>query len=485
MSDQELIALLAELRALPHETEWVEFKHNRAEPNDIGEYLSALANSAALHAKGAAYIVWGVEDGTHNIVGTTFKPRLAKQGNEELENWLLRLLSPRIDFQISEFRVESANIVIFSIQPATHTPVSFSGTEYIRVGSLKKKLKEYPEKEGTLWGVFSATPFEKGVVLTSASSDDVLNLIDYPVCFELLGHSLPDNRQGILQRLQQEKVIKHRGDDRYDITNLGGILFAKDLNQFERLSQKALRVIQYKGNNRIETLREQIGQRGYASGFEGVISFIDNLLPQNEQIEKAFRQQESLYPQLAIRELVANLLVHQDFNLSGTGPMVEIFTDRIEFTNPGKPLIETLRFIDEPPQSRNEDLADLMRRMGICERRGSGIDKVISQVELFQLPAPKFSETSRHTKVTLLAPKSLNDMDRDDRIRACYQHACLRYESNEQMTNASFRDRLGVDKKNYAIASRIIRDAIDANLVQPVDPDTGPRYMRYVPFWAA
>ena len=477
--------MLAELRALPQETEWVEFKHNRAEPNDIGEYLSALANSAALHGKGAAYIVWGVEDVTHNIVGTTFKPRLTRQGNEELENWLLRLLSPRIDFQIYEGSVESFNVVIFKIQPASHTPVSFSGVEYIRVGSLKKKLKEYPEKERTLWAGFAATPFEKGVALTTVSSDDVLNLIDYPVCFELLGHALPDNRQGILQRLKQEKVIRHRAEGQYDITNLGAILFAKDLNQFERLSQKALRVIQYKGNNRIETLREQIGKRGYASGFEGLVSFIDNLLPQNEQIEKALRQKESLYPQLAIRELVANLLVHQDFTLSGTEPMVEIFADRIEFTNPGKPLIEVLRFIDEPPQSRNEDLADLMRRMGICERRGSGIDKVISQVELFQLPAPKFSETSRHTKATLFAPKSLNDMDRDDRIRACYQHACLRYESNEQMTNASFRDRLGVDKKNYAIVSRIIRDAIDANLVQAVDPDTGPRYMRYVPFWAA
>lgn len=170
--------------------------------------------------------------------------------------------------------------------------------------------------------------------------------------------------------------------------------------------------------------------------------------------------------------------------MTGTGPMVEIFTDRIEVTNPGTPLIDTLRFIDEPPQSRNEDLAALMRRMSICEERGSGVDKVIFHVELFQLPAPEFVVTDSHTKAILFAPRSLNDMDPKDRVRACYQHACLRYVSNEQMTNSSFRDRLGVDQKNYATVSRIIREAVDAGLVRPVDPNTSKRYMKYVPFWA-
>ena len=164
--------------------------------------------------------------------------------------------------------------------------------------------------------------------------------------------------------------------------------------------------------------------------------------------------------------------------------MVEIFTDRIEVTNPGTPLIDTLRFIDEPPQSRNEDLAALMRRMNICEERGSGVDKVIFNVELFQLPAPEFIVTDSHTKAILFAPRSLNDMDQKDRIRACYQHACLLYVSNEQMTNSSFRDRLGVDQKNYATVSRIIREAIDTGLVRPVDPSTSKQYMKYVPFWA-
>ena len=226
MGVSELQRLLRRLVSFVHETEWVEFKHSYADPEDIGEYLSALSNSAALHGKESAYLVWGVRDITHEIVGTKFKPRQAKKGNEELENWLLRLLSPRIDLRIHEFLEDSHEIVIFEIQPANRTPVRFSGTEYIRVGSLKKKLAEYPEKERALWAVFSASPFENGWAVKDIPSDDVLRLIDYPTCFELLDQPLPDNRSAILERLTQEKVITDHGQGRFGITNLGGVMFA-------------------------------------------------------------------------------------------------------------------------------------------------------------------------------------------------------------------------------------------------------------------
>ena len=125
-----------------------------------------------------------------------------------------------------------------------------------------------------------------------------------------------------------------------------------------------------------------------------------------------------MYPELAVRELVANALIHQDFTITGAGPTVEIFADRMEITNPGRPLIDPLRFIDEPPRSRNEALASVMRRANICEERGSGIDKVISLVEAFQLPAPDFRVTDRSTIAVLLGPRDFSEMDRGDRIRA-------------------------------------------------------------------
>jgi ATP-dependent DNA helicase RecG len=157
----------------------------------------------------------------------------------------------------------------------------------------------------------------------------------------------------------------------------------------------------------------------------------------------------------------------------------------MEITNPGVPLIEILRFIDEPPRSRNETLASFMRRMAVCEERGSGIDKVIFNVEVFQLPAPDFRITGDSTVTVLYGPRKFSQMNRDERVRACYQHACLQYVSGKRMTNASLRKRLGIDDANYPQASRIISDAMDDKLLKPHGGSIeSKKYASYVPFWA-
>lgn len=263
------------------------------------------------------------------------------------------------------------------------------------------------------------------------------------------------------------------------------MLFSKRLEDFRALRRKAMRVILYRGVSRVETLKEQVGSRGYACGFEGLIGYINGLLPSNEVIEQALRKAVPMFPELAVRELVANALIHQDFFVTGAGPMVEIFEDRIEITNPGVPLVDTQRFVDTPPKSRNEALASLLRRMGICEERGSGWDKVVPETEAYQLPAPLAEATDDHTRVVLFAPRPLTKMDKADRVRAVYLHACLRYVSREYLTNTSVRARFGIEPQNIASASRLIREAIEAGLIVAHDPNAAPKLMRYVPFWAA
>jgi predicted HTH transcriptional regulator len=243
-------------------------------------------------------------------------------------------------------------------------------------------------------------------------------------------------------------------------------------------------VIVYEGKGRLKTIREQDGRKGYASGFEGLIEFVNALLPRNEVVGKALRKNVPMYPEPAIRELVANALIHQDFSVTGSGPMIEIFADRMEITNPGLPLVKTERFLDTPPRSRNETLASLMRRAGICEERGSGVDKVVFETEFYQLPAPIFETPDTNTRAVLFAHKALNEMDRADRVRACYLHACLRHVERDPMTNSSLRERFGIDEKNSAIASRIIRDALEDGRVKPYDPEQGKKYAKYLPFWA-
>jgi len=191
-----------------------------------------------------------------------------------------------------------------------------------------------------------------------------------------------------------------------------------------------------------------------------------------------------MYPEPAIRELIPNALIHQDLSVTGAGPMVEIFSDRMEITNPGFPLVKTERFLDTPPRSRNETLASFMRRVGICEERGSGVDKVVFQTEFYQLPAPIFETVEDSTRAILFAHKPLREMDRADRSRACYLHACLRYVERDPMTNSSLRKRFGIAEKNSAMASRIIREAMEDQLVKPYDPNQGKKYARYLPYWA-
>lgn len=479
-----LQGLVRELCNLPKETEWVEFKENNDNPNDIGEYISALANAAALQGKAFAYLVWGVRNSDHLIVGTTFDPLAARVGNEELESWLLKLLDPKIDFCFFKLPMDGKQVVVLEIGRAARHPVRFKGQKLIRVGSYRKKLENFPEKERALWRIFDQTPFEEGLAIDRVTADEALQVLDYPAYFDLLELPLPDNREGILAALASDRLIRKSQAGGWDITNLGAILFAKRLDAFRSLQRKAVRVIQYRGPDRTETLKEQEGGKGYACGFEGLIGFINALLPSNEVVGKALRSSVPMFPELAVRELVANALIHQDFFMSGTGPMVEIFDDRIEITNPGAPLVDTDRFVDTPPRSRNEALASLMRRFRICEERGSGIDKVVAQVELFQLPAPLFESPDGFTRSVLFAHKPLASMDKAERTRACYLHACLCYVTRKAMTNTTLRARLGVEPRNRATVSRFIRDAVAAGAIVPADPEAAPKLRRYLPFWA-
>lgn len=477
--------LLDALLKNPGETEWLEFKHNNGNERQIGEYISALSNAAALAGQRNGYLVWGVEDATRKVVGTTFNPHQAKVGNELLEPWLSRLLTPRLDFRFLSIEKDGLSVVLLEVPAARQMPTRFEGAEYVRVGSTKRNLKDHPEKERALWELFRQTPFELDVALPDVDGVRVLELIDYPAYFTMTGQPLPEGRAGILEKLKAERFLISRANGRFDITNLGALLFARELAEFPRLGRKALRVVFYKGINRIETEREQTGTRGYAVGYAGAIKYLNERLPRNEHVGQALRKEVAMYPELALRELVANALIHQDFSIAGAGPLVEVFSDRIEVSNPGVPLNDLQRLLDLPPRSRNESLAAMMRRLGVCEERGSGIDKVIHEIERYQLPPPDFRVAGDNTQAVLFAPKKLTSMSPQDRIRACYQHACLMYVSNQRMNNTTLRARFGVEAANAASMSRYFNEALKARVIRIGNPESKSTKDRwYLPSWA-
>ena len=483
ISQEELVKLLKELQELPHESEWVEFKLNYGNPQEIGEYISALSNSACYHKREYAYLVFGIEDSTHSLYGTSFSPRQTKIGNQELENWLATQLNPRIDFNIFEFDFYGKHFAMFRISATRNTPVSFRGEYYIRIGSYKKLLDDHPERERKIWHIEKQYVFENETAMENVSADDILQLIDYPKFFEMLKLPLPSNRKGILDRMIQEKIIVSNQLG-YTIKIIGALLFANNLDDFGSLARKAIRIIFYDGSNRIKTIKEYSVQKGYASGFKNLIEYLDAHLPSNEVIDNALRRTIHEYPIIAVRELVANALIHQDFSISGTSPLVEVFNNRIEITNPGKPLIDPLRFVDHNPESRNEILARFMRRLNICEERGSGFDKVIFECEYNQLPAPEIIVSDRYTRVILYGRKSFRQMDKQDKVRACYLHACLKYVSGEYMTNQSLRERFNIEEHNYTMASKIISDTAKTGLIKDYDTENkSKKFAKYVPYW--
>lgn len=478
-------ALLCSLLSQPAESEWLEFKHNNANERQIGEYISALSNAAALVGQRCGYVLWGVADETREVVGTDFNPVTAKVGNEPLEAWLSRLLTPRIDFRFELHHVDERRIVVLEIPAARQMPTRFEGSEFLRVGSTKKSLKDHPEKERALWELFRHTPFEFDIALADLEASRVLELLEYPSYFSVTGQPLPEGRAGILEKLEVERFVVPRVNGRFDITNLGALLFARELSQFPRLGRKALRVIFYRGISRVHTEREQTGARGYAAGYAGAIKYLNDRLPRNELMGQALRQDVAMYPELALRELVANALIHQDFSVGGSGPMVEVFDDRIEVSNPGVPLNDLQRLLDLPPRSRNEALASFMRRAGICEERGSGIDKVIHEVERYQLPPPDFRLAGDNTQAILFAPKKHTAMVAAERVRACYQHACLMYVSSQRMTNTSLRNRFGIEAGNAATVSRFLAEAVKSGVIRLGDPGSKSTKDRwYLPAWA-
>ncbi|MCK5588818.1 MAG: putative DNA binding domain-containing protein [Candidatus Pacebacteria bacterium] len=459
------------------ESETIEFKENNFSKIEIGKRISALANSVNLVDKKKAYLIFGISD-EKEIVGTEFKPKTEKIGSEFLESWLNQMLTPKTDFYIYELYIDNKNIIIFEISPAITQPIKFQNIAYIRISSTTRKLSDFSEKERKIWQNIDKKSFGQGIAKENLTVSEVLDLLDYAKFFSLTKQELPLETKKFIDKMAEYNLVIKNFEDDFDITNLGAILFAKDLSKFSNLKRKAPRVVIYEGVSRNKVNKKQDGNLGYAVAFENLIDFINDKLPSNEEITRTLRIEKKMYPEIAIREFIANALIHQDFTISGTSPIVEIFDDRVEISNPGMPLIDTDRFIDHAPISRNEDLASFMRQIGFCEELGSGIDRALGEITIYQLPAPKFEAEDNSTRVILYSYKELNDMTTDDKIRACYQHAVLKRVENSKMTNTTLRERLGIEKQNYSIASRIIADTIRAGKIKESE-----KSKEYVPWW--
>ncbi len=392
MTSAELQAKLDELLRLPAETEWVEFKHNNDNPQEIGEYLSALSNGAALHGKRTAYLVWGIEDGTHAVLGTTFRPKQAKKGNEDLESWLLRQLSPRIDFTIREFERNGAPVVLFAVQAANSTPVRFSGEAFIRVGSYKKKLKDFPEKERQLWQILSESPEDWSAQVVKGAT---LAYLD-PA-------ALVFARTQYRQKHPQQTAEADAWDDPTFLNKtkvcVGGkvtraaLLLLGKPESAHLLSPAQARITWVlRDENKQEKDYEHFDLPLILAG-DKVLQKVRNLTVRHLPSGTLFPHEVTQYDPWVMREILHNCIAHQDYTMGGRINVVET-PDTLLFTNLGSFIpgsVEEMIRSDAPPEVyRNPFLAQAMVNLNMIDTIGSGIKRMFTRQRERSFPMPDY-----------------------------------------------------------------------------------------------
>lgn len=468
MTPKDIDALLA----LPEENEHVEFKEAKGNFHfdKLVAYCVALAN------EGGGCIVLGVTDRPpRRVVGT---------GAFELPARTCGGLYERLQIKVvcEEVMHPDGRVLVFSVPGRPRgQPLHVDGRYLMRAGdelvpmSPDRLRAIVAEGESDFTDQFAATGLDEARVVA---------LLDVQGYFDLRQRPLPSTRAEIIDALAARRFVV-RQDDGLAITNLGALVLAKRLSDFDTVARKGVRVIVYDGITKLQVKdgKDWMADGGYAVSFEKLVDQIHAETPASEEIRAALRKTVYAYPKKALREILGNALVHQDLTERGTGVVVEIYDDRVEIVNPGLPLLPVDRFIDEN-QSRNERLADALRQLGVCDERGHGMDAVVAHIEAHQLPPYQCRLGSRHTTVVLSRYKALNKLAPDERVQAVYQHCCLRFVSNQITNNESIRERFKIEKQNSAQASRLLREALEAGRIRPVDPNVGTKLMRYVPYWA-
>ena len=476
--DKALILLDKSLKPVPQELNEIDWKGGLSDDKErLAQHICAFSNLL-----GGGILVYGVNNDS-SFVGMTQEQieLIVNRLDNIAQN---RMFTPiQLDHEVMEY--DGHALLFVYIPEFREKPMYLRGSDiynsYIR--SAGHTVRASRQQVRQMIADSEGVSYENRIAKHGLTGAEVLGLLNYKKIFELLERQLPSTEDGILGFMEELDVCRSSSVG-YCITNLGALLFANTLSAFDTMKGKGVVVRRYVGNNNRQLLLEQEGAMGYAVGLEGLITFVMKNTG-IEHIDGAKRELIPTYPRVAIREFIANALVHQDFAIKGMPITIEIFANRLVITNPGYSLNDVNRLIDLPPHSRNEQMAQLMLQLGLCERRGSGVDRAVEALEKMLLPAYKAESGDDFTRITLYPQKETSAMTREERIEACYQHCCLAYADNETMNNQSVRERFGLNKNQGTIASHIISDTLSKGLIKSANPESESRkFVSYVPFYA-
>ncbi len=393
MSEMRTIALIDRLRALPNEAEWYEFKRNHYEPQQLGEYLSALANSACLAGELRGYLVFGVDDGTHEVVGTAFDPYAVKgKGNQDLLPWLSSGLAPNTGFEIHVVDHPGGRVVVFEVAPAKYQPVRFYGVGHVRVGSSKTELSRHPEKERALW---ARGRDWTGEVCEGATLAD-LDPAALAKAREQFAVKHPNQENAVpgwddATFLNKAKVLRQGS-----VTNAAILLLGRP--EASTLLSPAVAKISWvlKDAANRELDYEHFGPPFLLAG-DRLQGRIRNLIVRALPGGTLFPKEITQYDPWVVREALHNCIAHQDYGLHGRVVVVE-FPDRVLLSNVGEFLPGDVASVirqDAPPRVyRNPFLADAMVELNLIDTQGGGIKRMFETQRQRSFPLPDYDLTT-------------------------------------------------------------------------------------------
>lgn len=398
METADLISLLNRLRSEPKETEWLEFKANRCDAKTLGEYLSALANSACVHGKPRGYLVFGVDNKSHDIVGTSFNPLKEKgKGNQDLLIWLTNALQPNTRFEHYEFKIENKNVVLFEIFPASDRPVKFLGRASIRIGASKTLLEDHPEKERIIW---QRRLDWSGRICEQATINDL----------EI--EAIKKAKQEYKSKLPQKSFEVDQWDDETflnkvglathgNITNSAIILLGRPESS-SLISPAVARISWILKDNKNNEKDYEHFDPPLILNVDRVLAKIRNLTIRQLPSGTLFPIEINQYDPWVLREALHNCIAHQDYSLGGRINLIELL-DKLILTNRGSFLpgsIETVICQDSPLEIyRNPTLVRAMVNLNMIDSQGGGIKRMFQtqMKRFFPMPDYDLSESSRVT----------------------------------------------------------------------------------------
>ena len=398
-----LLQTLMELCKLPHESATVEFKSNLNEPEEIGQYVSALANAAALDGHDRAWLVWGVQNESHTVQGTTFDPFTRKAGgNQALVMWLQTMTLPRADFEFHVCDHPQGKVVMLEIHAARGAPVAFQHVRYIRIGSHKTKLAEHPSKEARLWSVLGQKEDWSSALVVGATLDDLdpeaVDAARKQFTEYLIKREADASRHDQIRRDTAGWTVpmllnKARITNQGKITRSALLLLGRD-ESAHFLTPVDAKISWVLRDSTGSTQTSQHFGMPFVLSTEKVFLRIRNETTEYMPDGTLFPTPVPWYDAWVIREALHNCVAHQDYGLGGKINVVE-HPDRLVFSNLGQfipPSVEWMLENQSPPEHyRNQWLIEGMIRLRLIDQAGSGIRRMFeTQRERF-FPLPDYT----------------------------------------------------------------------------------------------